>query len=188
MRKLTLAFLGALLLAAPAPARADWFVSPFVGGHFSGDASHKNTAVGIAGGWLGGGWLGVEGDFGWAPQFFEQDGFKTERQMTTLMGNVIVAVPSGSRESFRPYVSGGLGVIRPRLSEAGGFFALTGKNKLATDVGGGATGFFTRNVGVRGDIRYFRGLRTQDTDANDFNLDLSTFHFWRASTGVVVRF
>jgi hypothetical protein len=176
-----------VLLAAPVPAHADWVVSPFIGGQMGGDALHTNTAVGIAGGWKTDGWLGVEADFGWAPQFFEQNGFTTERQVTTLMGNLVVAIPNGKRDMFQPYVSGGLGLIRPTLSEPGGVFALTG-NKLGTDVGGGATVFFNRSVGIRADLRYFHGLRKQDSDANDFNLDLSTFHFWRTSAGLAVRF
>ena len=177
-----------VLLAAPVPARADWVVSPFLAGQMGGDALHKNTAVGISGGWRTSSWLGVEADFAWAPQFFEQNGFTTERQVTTFMGNVVVAIPYGKRDMFQPYVSGGLGLIRPTLSEPGGVFALTGKNKLGADVGGGATVFFNRNVGIRGDLRYFHGLRKQDSDANDFNLDLSTFHFWRTSAGLAVRF
>jgi hypothetical protein len=92
MRKSILALVGALSLTAPASARADWFVSPLAGGNFKGDATQKNRAVGIAGGWTHG-WLGAEADFGWAPAFFEQDGFKTDRQITTVMANAIVAVP-----------------------------------------------------------------------------------------------
>ena len=188
MRTLIMVFLGALLLAAPVPARADWVVSPFLGGHAGGDAIHKNTAVGVSGGWMSNRWLGAEADFAWAPQFFEQNGFTTERQVTTFMGNVVVAIPYGKREMFQPYVSGGLGLIRPTLSEPGGLFSITEKNKLGTDIGGGAAVFFNRNVGIRGDIRYFHGLRKQDSDANDFNLDLSAFHFWRTSAGLAVRF
>jgi len=177
-----------LVLVLPAPARADWTVSPFLGGQMGGDALHKNTAVGISGGWTSGGWLGAEADFSWAPQFFEQSGFTTERQVTTFMGNLVVAIPHGGRDMFQPYVSGGLGLIRPTLSEPGGIFALTDKNKLGADIGGGATVFFNRSVGVRGDVRYFHGLHEQDSDANAFNLDLAAFHFWRTSAGLVVRF
>jgi hypothetical protein len=187
MRKLILALVGVCSIAAAAPAYADWSVAPFAGGNFSGDATHKNRAVGIAGGWMHG-WLGVEGDFGWAPEFFEQDGFKTAREVTTVMGNAIVAVPYIKRDGFQPYVSGGFGVIRPRLSEPAGVFTLAGKNKLGTNIGGGANLFLNRGVGIRGDVRYFRGLREEESDANDFGLDLSTFHFWRVSLGLAVRF
>src|SRR5829696_2651446 len=90
MRMSTAALMAALCLAAPSPAHADWFVSPFASGLFKGDATHKSTAVGIAGGWIGS-WLGAEADLGWAPQFFEQGGFIGDRQVTTAMANLIVA-------------------------------------------------------------------------------------------------
>ena len=137
---------------------------------------------------MGGHWLGAEADLSWAPQFFEQNGFTTERQVLTFMSNAVVAIPSGAGDRIRPYVSGGLGIIRPDLSEPGGVFALTGRNKFGGDIGGGATAFFNRNVGVKGDVRYFHGLRREDADVNAFNLDLSAFHFWRTSIGLAVRF
>ena len=177
-----------VLVPLAAPARADWVVAPFLSGQMGGDALHTNAAVGISGGWRSNNWLGAEADFSWAPQFFDQNGFTTERQVTTFTGNVVVSIPWGRRDTFQPYVTGGIGLIRPTLSEPGGVFALTGKNKLGTDVGGGATLFFNRNVGVRGDVRYFHGLREQDSDANAFNLDLAKFRFWRTSAGLAVRF
>ena len=40
------------------------------------------------------------------------------------------------------------------------------KNDFGLDVGGGVMGFFSDNVGLRGDIRYFRGFRgTSDNDS-----------------------
>src|SRR5262249_49735687 len=137
----------ALVLVLPTTARADWMVSPFLGSQMGGDALHKNAAVGISGGWQSGSWLGAEVGFSWGPQFFEQNGFTTERQVTTFMGNVVVSLPHGGHDMFQPYVSGGLGLIRPTLSEPGGLFALTDKNKLGADIGGGATVFFNRSVG-----------------------------------------
>lgn len=187
LRTLTAALAaGICLLAAPAPARADWLVSPFVGAHAGADAPRTSPSVGISGGWMGN-LLGGEVDFGYGPEFFEQNGFVADRRMITLMGNVMATVPWARRDTFKPYVSGGLGLIKPTLSEAGGLFALDAK-KFGLDVGGGAIGFLNNTVGVRGDIRYFRGLRKSDDDVNAFDLDLSTFHFWRAAVGLAVRF
>jgi hypothetical protein len=182
------AIVGALmLLAVPEQARADGFVSPFVGATFKGDATHTSPAVGIAGGWMGAGILGVEGDLGWSPEFFQKNGFLTERQLTTLVVNAIAGAPIGAAGSFKPYVSGGVGLLRPMLAEAGDLARVEG-NKLAVDIGGGAMAFFNRSVGVRGDIRYFRGMRKSDLDDNAFGVDFSKFHFWRASIGLAVRF
>jgi hypothetical protein len=181
----------AILLLAAAPAFAQtatasrWVVSPFVGSTAGGDATQASTTVGVSGGWRGNGWIGVEGDLGWTPDFFEQDGFRTTRRVLTMMGNGVLNVPAG-RENVRPYVSGGLGLFRPRLSEAGGIFAVDAR-KLGWDAGGGAE-VFQGHVGVRGDLRYFRGLRKSEDDVNAFDLDFSKFGFWRATVGMSVRF
>jgi hypothetical protein len=54
-------------------------------------------------------------------------------------------------------------------------------------LGGGVTGFFTDNVGIRGDLRYFRSLQDNEPDGN-LDLGLSGFHFWRGTVGVTFRF
>jgi hypothetical protein len=54
------------------------------------------------------------------------------------------------------------------------------------NIGGGAHVFFTDNVGIRGDLRYFRGLQGGDDDGLD--LDLEDFDFWRGTVGVTFRF
>ena len=126
-----------------------WVVAPFVGSTAGDDATQSATTVGVSGGWRGDGWLGVEGDLGWTPEFFEQDGFRTTRRVLTLMGNGVLNVPTRSN-NLRPYVSGGLGLFHPRLSEAGGIFDVDAR-KLGWDAGGGAE-FFQGSLGVRGDL------------------------------------
>jgi hypothetical protein len=56
------------------------------------------------------------------------------------------------------------------------------------------TGFFTSSLGVRGDIRYFRGFEDElsDEDADDAaefigSQVLSQLEFWRATIGVAFR-
>ena len=56
----------------------------------------------------------------------------------------------------------------------------------AGNVGGGAHLFFGDNVGIRGDIRYFRGLQNDEDDGLDLNL--TDFDFWRGTVGVTFRF
>jgi hypothetical protein len=176
--------IGACLV--PAPARADWTLSPFAGAQLGANAPRTSPNGGVTAGWTGHG-IGGEVDLGYAPEFFTQNGFLTERRMITIMGNAVAGIPWGGSESFKPYVSGGLGVIHPKVSEAGGLVTLD-RRTFGMNVGGGATGWINRSVGLRGDVRYFRGLRSSDDDANAFGVDLSTFHFWRTSAGLSVRF
>ncbi len=184
--KTLMAFTVACTLLIPTAARADWTVSPFASFNAGGDAPRTSPATGVTAGWMGNR-IGGEFDLGYSPEFFEQNGFVTNRRVITMMGNVVYGVPWGRTEAVTPYVSGGAGILKTTLTEAGGLFTLD-RNKLGMNVGGGVTGWANKNVGIRGDVRYFRGLRKQDADANDFGLDLSTIHFWRASIGLTARF
>jgi hypothetical protein len=60
-------------------------------------------------------------------------------------------------------------------------------NDFGVNAGAGITGFFTDNFGLRGDIRYFRSLRDNDSDG-DLDIAIGSFHFWRGSVGVTFRF
>ena len=97
------------------------------------------------------------------------------------MANVMFS----GRGAVRPYVSGGGGLIKTRVDDVGQFFGSIDNNNFGFDVGGGLMGFFSDNVGVRGDIRFFRSL-----DNNDYGVDLALgdFRFWRGTVGVTFRF
>jgi len=58
-------------------------------------------------------------------------------------------------------------------------------NDLGMDVGGGVM-FLGGNVGVRGDLRYFRSLNNNDNNTIDFSL--GSFRFWRGTVGVTFKF
>jgi len=49
-------------------------------------------------------------------------------------------------------------------------------------------GFFSSNIGLRGDVRYFRGLRGASESGNTAGLALSDLKFWRGSVGVSFKF
>ena len=189
MRFVTKFLCGALLLLAiPASAGAQTFwVSPFVGTTSGNDQTHANPGMGIAAGaMVFKDWVGVEGEFSDALVFFKDDGFLTHRRLLTATGNVVVTAPYLQNEKFSVYGTVGLGVIRPHIEEAGGFSKVE-VNKLGFSIGGGVTAFAMKNVGVRGDVRYFRTLK-DDVAANPFGIDFGSFGFWRSSVGLVVRF
>jgi hypothetical protein len=192
-----LAAAATMLLLTAAPARADWFVTPFVGGNFGGatdqplfgkaDAITKPWTWGVSGGWTGGKWFGLEGDVAYAPNFWDSDsGFITKRSITTVMANARVAVPLGGKGgSIRPYVSGGAGLLRSNLAEAGDG-AVVEANKFAWNVGGGVTGFFTDHAGITGDVRYVRAMDKNEAP-NVFGVQFDGFDFWRAAAGVTLK-
>ncbi len=195
MRPKSWLFVLTLLFVAPSPARADWFVTPFAGGNFGGTASDPlfpgaaSTSdpwtFGVTGGWTGGKWLGFEADLSRAPKFFDNDrGFVTETSVLTLMGNARLVVPAGGMsKSIEPFVSGGAGLVRPNVAEAGGLAAVN-MNKFGWNAGGGVTGYVNQHVGITGDVRYFRTMAGDDDTSNAFGIDFDDFNFWRGTFGV----
>jgi opacity protein-like surface antigen len=198
---LVLLFLGGVTT----PASADWLLTPYLGVTFGGSASFGNVgdlndnferkiAYGVNLAWMGAGVIGLEIDFGSTPNFYE-DTFGTgdfdwgESNMTTLMTNLVLGIPIGGQTGFgfRPYGSAGLGLIRSNVSSLGLFDDLA-TNDLGFNFGGGAHLFFGDNVGIRGDLRYFRGLQGEDDDDDLFDLEARDLDFWRGTVGVTFRF
>jgi opacity protein-like surface antigen len=188
------------LMLAPATASAQsWFVSPFFGGNFGGsadfgdfpdndDAVERRMDFGASLGWNPN-VVGFEIDFGYSPNFFEDTAGDRnfefgDSNVTTLMGNVLFSAPSGT--GFRPYASAGLGMIRANVSSGTGLFNDLSTNDLGINIGGGLNANFNDNVGLRGDLRYFRALQDNEAD-NDLDLSLGSFDFWRGSVGLTFR-
>ena len=209
LRKLFITSLLAIVVSAAAPAKAsaDWLFTPFVGWNFGGGVRFNNDLgdfddefeqkfnYGATLAWMGGGIFGFEVDFGYAPNFFEStegdgDFDYGDSNVTTLMGNVVLGIPIGGQTGpgIRPYLSGGVGLIKSRIDGADDFFDLeTDSSNFGMNVGAGLTGFFTDNVGIRGDFRYFRSLQDDD-EPNEFGFTFGQFDFWRGSVGVTFRF
>jgi opacity protein-like surface antigen len=206
LRKLvTIASLALLTtVATPSKASADWLLTPFVGWNWGGSANFINfedfddefeqrTNFGVSLGWMGAGIVGFEFDLGFTPNFFENttgpgDFEFGDSNVTTLMGNVLLGVPIGGQSGlgFRPYVVGGMGLIRTSVTGPEEFFDID-SNSWGFNVGGGAMFFFTDNFGLRGDVRYFRSLQDEEPD-DILDLGLSDFRFWRGSVGATIRF
>lgn len=208
LRKLFISSCVAMIVtvAAPKAASADWLFTPWVGinwgttidfnesfGDFE-DELEKRGTFGASLAYMGAGAVGFEIDFGWSPNFFEStEGDANfdygDNNLTTLMANLIVGAPIGGQSGMgiRPYAAGGLGIISPRLDDPDDLFEDVGNN-WGFNVGGGIAGFFTDNVGLRGDVRYFRTLQNDDDDEDDIDIDLGSFSFWRGSVGVTFRF
>ena len=207
LRKLFITSCLALMVTAaiPAKASADWLFTPFVGMNFGGafnddfgdfeDEFENRGTFGASLAWMGGGVLGFEVDFGWAPNFFENtagdaDFDYGDNNVTTLMANIVLGAPVGGQTGMgiRPYVSGGAGIIRSRIDGPDDLFDVSSSD-WGFNLGGGIAGFFTDNVGLRGDIRYFRSI-AEDEDEDDELLDLrlGSFRFWRGSIGLTFRF
>jgi opacity protein-like surface antigen len=190
----------ALLLLLPAPARADWMLSPFLGTTFGSqlndsdepDDEYANKInYGATLTYMGGGIIGFEIDFGYSPEFFEPNDedfdIVGDSNLTTLMVNLVLGAPIGGQTGpgVRPYASGGVGLMRSKLETVGELFTVD-SNSFGMNIGGGVIGFFSDNVGIKGDLRFFRSLTNLSDD--NLDVDLGTFRFWRGTGAVVFRF
>lgn len=199
VRKLLMISLLSLTLLPVSASAQSWFVSPFVGANFGGSASfgdfpdaddevERRMDLGATIGWNPN-VVGFEVDFGWSPNFFEDTAGDRnfefgDSNVTTLMTNLLISAPPGT--GLRPYLSTGLGLIRANISSGTNLFNDLSTNDLGVNVGAGLNGHFTDNVGIRGDLRYFRSLQDAQPD-NDLDLPLGSFDFWRGTVGLTFR-
>ena len=182
-----------LVATAPVPARADWLIAPFIGGNAGGDAVKPRANFGFDAAWMGAGAVGIQFDAGWTPNFFDTSNTDVSTlvsgsSVSTYMVNAIVGVPVGGQRGMgvRPYGSAGLGGIHTRMKSDLGL--VDAKNTdLGWNAGAGAIGFFTDQIGVTGDVRYFGNFKNDLSD-NTLITDSSRFGFWRITGGVVFRF
>jgi opacity protein-like surface antigen len=192
----------ALLLAAPAPALADGWMSFFYGTTLDGTTpadvaaleERNPSAYGFSFGNMRGGVFGFETEIAFSPDFFadSDDRFIGDNSVFTWMGNFMLGVPLGSETgfSFRPFGTGGFGWIRQRIespTEAFGFDA----NAFGYDIGGGAMLFFGRNFGIRADYRYYKSFDAFEIFDDVIGSDLveeQHLDFTRVTGSVVLRF
>jgi hypothetical protein len=177
------------------PARADYIFTPMFGAAFGGrtafldlDGGAESTHLifGGSAGWLSSGILGIEGDFAYAPRFFEHDGqVVLASSLVTLTGNVIVAAPLRvTGYSLRPYLIGGLGLIHSGITYQAPLDPID-DNSLGMNIGAGAIGLLSPRTGLRFELRH---VRTFSSDINEATGESGArLSFWRATFGVLIR-
>jgi opacity protein-like surface antigen len=173
------------LAATAVPARADSYITPFIGYNFGGDSgncptltncSDKHTNYGVSLGSMGA-LFGAELDFGYAKNFFG-DVSGADNSVLSLMGNLLVGIGVGP---VQPYALAGIGLIRPHVSAV----ALSGDNNaFGYDLGGGVTVSVAPHIGIRGDIRH---LHTAQSVTVPFFTN-QRLDFFRASLGLALKF
>jgi hypothetical protein len=190
----------ALLMFWPARASAqEWQLKPFLGLTFAGEttiidldeaADDVHMALGGSVSRIGE-LVGFEADFGFVPGFLTGGEGRAVRtsSVTTLTGNVVIALPRRMTQyTLRPYVAGGVGLMRVTKEElVGALFPLT-LNVVAIDIGGGATGFLSETVGLNWDIRYFRNITgSPDPENPGLSFGAPRLSYWRLTMGIVLR-
>jgi hypothetical protein len=184
-----------ILFAAAAPARADFFFTPFAAVKFAGDASiidlesgasNAKFALGGMAGFLSDGLFGVEADVTYVPRFFERSSSSlvARSHVLTFMGNVMVAAPrSVTQYSLRPFVSGGAGLMSINIDDVANAIPID-SNLFGVNVGGGAMGPLSNSLDVRFELRWFKSVTAGDAMPL---LPRSALSFWRAAVGLTIR-
>ena len=183
--------------AGASEARGDWLITPFVGGSFAPESTllifeegaGRKFTLGGAVALLTDGVLGLEAEFSHTPRFFEGDdplGLVLTSRVTSMSGSVVLAVPLAvTRESLRPYVVGGVGLLQARSKHAGGLFPVD-QNLLGVNLGAGAIGLLSERTGLRFDLRHIKAA--SGADGPLARPGVSRLSFWRATVGVVLRY
>jgi hypothetical protein len=196
MRVRVVFFLWVMVWMPPAYAGADWIVTPFAGLKIGGDtnlvdldqgAGATKLTLGGSVGLLDDGVLGIEADFGYSPRFFETTRGRLvfSSSVITLMGNVIVTTPRElTRESLRPYLIGGLGLMHATIDDVAGVFQVH-SNLLGLSVGGGAIGGVTARTSLRFDLRHFKNISKEDAQVG---FGTTRLGFWRLTAGLTLRY
>lgn len=163
----------ALVLLSPLTARADMFFVPFAGLKFGGGTSifdiefaagENKFTIGAALADADEGLLGYEAAFNYIPGYFERDNrlWATGSFAVDLSGSVLLSAPPGlTGGGLRPYVAIGGGLIHVQASDKLGVLQVR-RTVPAGNLGVGAVGLLTNDVGVRFDYRYLRSLTSDD--------------------------
>jgi outer membrane protein with beta-barrel domain len=189
------ALVTASFLLGPSAAYAQAYVSPSLGVVFANPSAQGRADLVIdAGGVPRNSPLGAELDVMYAPSFFGNAGPLGENSVSTAMVNLIIAGGDRGRYGFgrrrstvRPYVSGGIGLMHEVVTTTSTPVQQISNNDLGVNLGAGVLAFTHRSFGIRGDVRYFRDLK-DNQQGNTTNIDFGSFHFWRASIGVILAF
>jgi hypothetical protein len=197
MRVIRCFVLGAALLAlTPASARADGYLTPFLGYNFGGDSANcqsltncdeKHSNYGLTIG-SASGILGFEEDIAYAKDFFAAVP-GTENNVFSAMSNMLVGVFAGP---VQPYGLVGIGLIRSHVSLNPTNVSSSTTNAIGYDIGGGVYGFFSPHVGIRGDVRHLHTFQDVGVLQSLSNGALASpqqkLDYWRASLGVAFKF
>ena len=165
-----------VLFASPRTAAADFFVVPFVGVKFGGSTSivdlelasgKKKLVLGVGVRVVDDGIIGYEAEFGNIAGFFANEEVsaieplvKSGSYVNDLTGSVVLSLPPGvTGGGLRPYAVIGGGLIHAASEDYLELF-LVRRTVPAINLGIGAVGMLTNNVGVRFDVRHLRSLST----------------------------
>jgi hypothetical protein len=173
-----------LLVATAAAADAEILLTPYYGAAFGGTTTETSPTYGGAVGFMAGGWLGAEAEYGYVKDFFGSSSAGaglSQNKVQSASGSLLLGVNLGP---LRPYGAVGLSLIGANLASRPGLAALD-DTAAGYDAGGGVFIWLGKHVGLRGDARYFRTFEAVGTQSA---LGIERLDFWRGTGGLTLRF
>lgn len=174
----------------------DNFLVPWIGVHFSNgltdnfgnlfeDEDNKPKAMGVTLGFWARSLLSAEIDFGYSKDFFGSADLLGGNNLMTVTGSLLAGpwIPIGPSQRLRPYGVIGGGLARSKIEDFV-VFGENSRNRGVIDYGGGLFLYLTRNLGVRGDIRFMKDVGSDPTDEDGWGITDTTYK--RATVGLVL--
>jgi hypothetical protein len=176
---------------------SDSFIEPWVGIHFAGDLTsalstantHQPMAYGVTLGFWQRGFIGGEVEFGYAKNYFgdSSSSLLGGNNLMTFTGSMILGpwIKFSDNQAVRPYFVVGGGLARSRIEDFAKF-GQTDQNRGVIDFGGGVNAYFTKNIGIRGDVRIMRDVGSKDSSSTGWGITDVTYK--RIHVGVLLAF
>jgi hypothetical protein len=179
-------------------------IVPFVGFNFGGglfsnvnvlgDLKAKPRALGVSMLFWGPGILAGELDFGYNPNFYSDlnavvaPGANTN--MLTLTANFVIGptIFIGENMRVRPYGLVGGGLMRSKIDEFIQHLSFKDKQNMGVvDFAGGVYFYPIKRIGIRTDLRYFKGVGANKNKAEGWGY-LDNWTYLRLTFGAAVAF
>jgi hypothetical protein len=165
-------------------ASAETILTPYAGITFSGDTVEDRVVYGGSLAFTGHTGLGLRSTSATAGLLRQRPRGHPREQPDHFDGQ-----PDVQRRARAqlPHLRLGRGrLLKSGVHGANDFFDVD-RNDFGVNAGGGIIIGLGERVGIRGDIRYFRNVGSEDPN-HDFNIDFGSFSFWRATGGLAFTF
>jgi hypothetical protein len=190
----SLVFVALFVVALPRVSAAEGFISPILDTTVnspSATANRTSAGFGVAFGRLGQ-IAGTESEIAYYPELIgNPNGGLLRHRVFTFSQNFLIGPTIGR---VKPYGDIGFGDLLLNVSSIASLAGVSAdgssvfNNYFAINAGGGLMAFFTKKLGVRGDVRYFKAFGFDPSSFASSELAITEFDFWRASIGLAFKF
>ena len=181
-----------LAVFAPHKAAAQVYVTPFIDTTLSspsGAGGASQAGYGVAFG-VSGKIVGTETEVAYQPEIVDNGANGLGKSHVFTFSQNFLVGPTIGR--VKPFGSVGLGDLLLNVSGVKSVIIPSPEsitnNYFVVNYGGGAMGFFSSHVGVRGDIRYFKAYGFKLDDLENVGIKFDGFNFWRGSFALALKF